>query len=289
MKLSVALATFNEETNLAKCLGSVSSWADEIVIVDGGSTDGTLAIARTFSARVIEADNPPVFHINKEKALDACRGEWILQLDADEVVPPELAAEIRTVISLADQDIEKRPRDRKKQRLFERHQKLIEHRDGKIGDVFGEVAAFFIPRRNYFLGKPMTYAGMYPDGVIRLVKRGKARFPQESVHEQIQVDGKVSWLTNDLLHFSNPTLGKYIAGADKYTDLMAGKIRGSTFISAFSYFFLLPVSTFVSLFIRHKGILDGFHGFLFSIFSALHYPVAYGKFIRKHMRDIGHA
>lgn len=280
MKLSVALATYNEESNLAKCLSSVSTWADEIVIVDGGSTDGTVTIARQFSARVIETDNPPIFHINKQKALDACQGEWILQLDADEIVPPELAAEIRTVITLSDRVIEKRPRDQKKQRLFERHQKLIEHRDGKIGGKIGEIAAFFIPRRNYFLGKPMTYAGMYPDGVIRLVKRGITRFPQGSVHEQIQVDGKVSWLTNDLVHYSNPTLGRYIAGADKYTDLLASRIKGRGFFTMCSYVFLLPLFTFLNLYVRHKGILDGFRGFLFSFFSALHYPVAYIKLIR---------
>jgi hypothetical protein len=126
----------------------------------------------------------------------------------------------------------------------------------------------------------MTYAGMYPDGVVRLVRGGKARFPQTSVHEQIQVDGKVSWLTNDLIHYSNPTLGKYIAGADKYTDLLASRIKGRGFFTMCSYVFLLPFFTFFNLYVRHKGILDGFHGFLFSFFSALHYPVAYGKFIR---------
>src|SRR3970282_2930368 len=84
--------------------------------------------------------------------------------------------------------------------LFIRHQKLIEQRDGSIGKQTGKVVAFFIPRRNYFLGKPLIHAGVYPDGQIRLVKKGKARLPGKSVHELMEVDGEVGWLFHDLEH-----------------------------------------------------------------------------------------
>ena len=83
LKLSVALAVYNESSNIASCLTSVRDIADEIVVVDGGSTDDTVKIAKSFGAKVIQTDNPPIFHINKQKALEACDGEWILQLDAD--------------------------------------------------------------------------------------------------------------------------------------------------------------------------------------------------------------
>ena len=91
--ISVAIAVYNEEKNLARTLAAVEDWVDEIVVVDGGSVDKTVEIAESFSAKVIHASNPQLFHVNKQKAIDACSGDWILQLDADEVVSPELAAD----------------------------------------------------------------------------------------------------------------------------------------------------------------------------------------------------
>lgn len=280
--LSVALATFNEDANLARCLASVKDIAGEIVVVDGGSTDKTVQIAKSFGAKVIETTNPPIFHINKQKALDACTGTWILQLDADEEVTPALAQEITDVIAMSDEQIKKRNLDSKKKRLFDMHQGLLAARDGSIGKENGSVAAFFLPRRNFFLGKPMTYAGMYPDGVIRLVKKGKARFPSKSVHEQIEVDGAVAWLEHDLLHYSNPTLARYIAGADKYTRneaLRLKKEKPSLLLLIPDYLIVKPITTFFSLLIRHKGILDGVHGFLFAFLSSLHFPVILVKYL----------
>ena len=282
VKISVALASFNEEANLERCLSSVQEWADEIVIVDGGSTDKTLEIAKHYQAKIIQTTNPPIFHINKQKALDACNGDWILQLDADEVVSPKLAHEILQVIHMSSSELLNRVIDPHKNILFERHQRLIEERDGEIGNGSNEIVAFFLPRRNYFLGHPLKYAGMYPDGVIRLVKRGKARFPAQSVHEQIIVDGNVSWLTEDLIHLSNPTLKKYFSGADKYTSLLAGEFKKQhtpkNIFSYVKYITIEPTAIFLRLFIRHKGILDGFYGFLFCFFSALHPPVAFLKY-----------
>src|SRR6185437_645004 len=98
--LSVALAVFNEEKNLEACLESVKDIAQEIVIVDGTSTDKTVDVAKKFGARILIKDNPPIFHINKQKAIDMCKNEWILQLDADERVSPKLAKEIMNVINM---------------------------------------------------------------------------------------------------------------------------------------------------------------------------------------------
>ena len=97
--LSIAIAVYNERKNLEACLASVQSVADEIVVVDGGSTDGTIEIAKKFTSKIIRTTNPPVFHINKQKALDACTGDWILQLDADEIIPESLKKEIIEVIT----------------------------------------------------------------------------------------------------------------------------------------------------------------------------------------------
>src|SRR6185437_13774346 len=162
-KLSVVLAVFNEEKNLEACLASVKDIADEIVIVDGSSTDRTVEIAKKFGSKVLVTDNPPIFHINKQKAIDMARNEWILQLDADERVSPKLAKEILQIISMHDDAIESYQQSIPKMNLFLRHQKLLEDRDGAIGSENGQYAAFFIPRLNFFLGRYMRYGGVYPD------------------------------------------------------------------------------------------------------------------------------
>jgi glycosyltransferase involved in cell wall biosynthesis len=96
--VSVAVAVYNEEKNIARCLSSVADIANEIVVVDGGSTDATVQIAKKYTSHIIVTDNPLIFHINKQKALDACHGDWILQLDADEEITTKLKNEILTVI-----------------------------------------------------------------------------------------------------------------------------------------------------------------------------------------------
>jgi glycosyltransferase involved in cell wall biosynthesis len=193
IKLSCTLATYNEEENIGRCLDSVRELADEIVIIDGGSTDRTVEIAKNYGARIEARENPKMFHVNKNKANDLAQGEWILQLDADEVVSEDLADEIREVVSennksqiTNDKQVasSKLQNQNRRKELFERHQSLLEQRDGKVGTGEGEVVAFFVPRKNYFLGKVLTYGGSYPDGVIRLFKKDKARFPEKSLHEQ---------------------------------------------------------------------------------------------------------
>lgn len=246
MRLSVALAVFNEASNLDACLAAVAGLADEIVIVDGGSTDGTVKIARKFHARILETDNPPVFHINKQKALELCRGEWILQLDADEVVTPVLAEEIKKIINGSQTE-----------------------------------NGWNIPRKNYFLGRWLKKGGLYPDYVIRLVRRGHAVFPARSVHEQIRVDGRVGNLREPLLHNSYPNLSSYFTKAARYTELAARDLQyagGSPGPGvAIRYLLVKPAQSFVNQYFRCRGFMDGWRGFLFALFSALHYPVAYFK------------
>ncbi|KKW10607.1 MAG: lipopolysaccharide biosynthesis glycosyltransferase [Microgenomates group bacterium GW2011_GWC1_49_7] len=248
--LSIAIAVYNEEMNLERCLASIKPIADEIVIVDGGSTDHTLAIAEKFTSKIIKTSNPAMFHINKQKALDACRGEWILQLDADEIIPEDLKTEIIRIIS------------------------------NKQGATHG----YYIPRKNYFWGHWMRKGGQYPNYVIRLVRRGKARFPSKTVHEQIEVDGKVGYLQHPMDHVAYRTKADYWRKADAYTTLAAMEMKRNgipknTF-TWFAYNIWKPKITFLSLFIRHKGFMDGWYGFLFAYYSALHFPIAYRKFLK---------
>jgi len=283
-KITVALATHNEEKNLEACLKAVKDIADEIVVVDGESTDRTVEVAKSFGAKVVVVPNQQIFHINKQKALDLSSSEWILQLDADEIVSRKLGQEIKKIISMTEEDIDRYQEELPNKKMFLRHQKLIEERDGKIGSYNGHYKAFFIPRLNYFLGKYLRYGGVYPDGVIRLVKKGYAKFPCIDVHEQISVNGKVGWLTNDLMHMADPTFKRYIQRNSRYIDLITEQLKSAKtrrdFLTFFKYIFVLPIWWFLLTFVRHKGFLDNWQGFVFSFFSSLRFPRAYLRYIK---------
>ncbi len=251
--LSVVLATYNEEKNLESCLTSIRGLADEIIVVDGSSTDRTRDIAKKFNARVFKVPNLPMFHTNKQLAVDKAKGDWILQLDADEVVDEELKESIRVLkgYSLSEQG--------------------VSLKDG-----------YYIPRKNFFLGRWLKKGGQYPDYLIRLFRRGQARFPQKSVHEQIVVDGPVGTLSGHLLHHTAPTFGRYLTNVNRYTALTATQLEQQhlplSSLNLLNYCVLKPVITFGTLFWRHKGFVDGSPGFIFALFSGWHWPIAYLKY-----------
>lgn len=244
--LSVVVATYNEERNIGDCLYTVMDLANEIVVVDGSSTDRTAEVVNKYTQKFIQTENPPIFHINKQKAIDLATSDWVLQLDADERVPLELKAEIRKVIDSPD-----------------------------------AMDGYWIPRRNYFLGRFLKKGGQYPDKVIRLFRRGKGKLPCVSVHEQIGVEGKVGSLKNDLWHITNPTFSIYLQHSDRYTTLEADRMvteENDGFLTFFRYVFVKPIVTFLSIFVRHKGFVDGFPGFVFAVYSGCHFITSYVKF-----------
>jgi glycosyltransferase involved in cell wall biosynthesis len=280
--LSVVLSTRNEEENIGPCLDSVSEIADEVIIMDESSSDRTVQIARQHGAKVFTVPHREIFHITKQEAIDKAHGTWILQLDADERVSPELAKEIASVIRMTHKEILNRPLDSKHRRLFERNLRLLEKRDGPIGKQTGEIVAFFVPRVNFFVGAPLIHAGVYPDGAIRLIRKGKAFLPAKDVHEIMTVNGEVAWLHSDLEHHDSPTIRRYLSRLNRYTTLHRNTIASSSvpknFLFFVKYTFITPVLVFMRLYFRHKGFLDGIRGFLWSAFSALHYPIAYYKY-----------
>ncbi len=285
MKLSLCIATYNEEGTIAACIESAREIVDEIVVVDGRSIDKTAQIARGLGANVIVVDNQAMFHVNKQKALEAASNEWILQLDADERLSKELAAEIQDVINMNKEQLEEYERNLPHKKLFLRHQLLIEKRDGVTGKNDGDFVAFYFPRRNFFLGKYLRYGGVYPDGAIRLVKKGRARFPMKDVHEVMQVDGRVGWLQHDLLHIDSPTFSRYLQRNSRYIDFIAydfeEKHLPKSAWNFFLYMLIKPIDWFLLTQIRHKGFLDGWQGVVFSFFSALRFPRAYLRYILK--------
>ncbi len=253
LKLSVALAVYNEGETLGACLDTVKDLAGEIVIVDGDSTDNTLAIAQKYGAKIIKEINRTNFHINKQIAIDACEGVWILQLDADERVSSMLAKEIAGVID---------------------------------APLAGQPDAYYLKRRNYFLGKWMSKGGMYPDPVIRLFQKGRAHLPQASVHELMEVKGPTKWLSQDLLHIADPTFARYLRRSNRYTTLQAeawlkeGKIGLDTW-SIILYTVVKPLIRFGEIYLRHKGFMDGFPGFVFALYSGIHITSSYIKYWEK--------
>jgi glycosyltransferase involved in cell wall biosynthesis len=279
VKLSVVLATRNEEANIGRCLESVKDIADEIIIFDEKSDDDTVKIAKDFGAKVFSVAHVDNFHITKQRAIDKATGEWILQLDADEVVTKDLAQEILKVLGRTTEEIKARKIDS----LLLRHQAVVEDRDGKLGKKSGEVVAFFIPRLNMFLGKPLIHGGVYPDGVIRLIKNGKAHLPAKSVHEQMEIDGEVSWLNSPLEHYDSPTISRYVARMNRYTDLHAGELKkantSKSKIQFLNYTIIKPKLAFLRIYLRHRGYKDGLHGFVWALFSAMHFPIAYYKYL----------
>jgi len=253
-KISVAIATFNEEEFIAPCLESVK-WADEIVVVDGSSTDKTRQIAKELGAKVIKTTNKSMFHINKNMAIDACQGDWILQLDADERVPDELAQEMKKIAAS-----DRRP---------------------VIGD---QPVAYWIKRKNYFLGRFLKKGGQYPDPVIRFFKKGKARLPAKSVHEQMEVKGEVGWLKNDLIHWATPKFSRYLLRENRYSTLEAAEMLKKKIpinpLTIFNYLLFKPTKTFFLLFFRHLGFIDSWQGFVFAFFSGVHHAWAFSKYFR---------
>lgn len=245
--LSVVLATHNEEANLGRCLDSVQSLAGEIVIVDGESTDKTVEVAKKYRAKIITTTNKANFHINKNIAITAAKGEWILQLDADEVVSPELSSEISYVIN---------------------HQSTFN--------------GYWLNRKNWFLDRFLTKGGQYPDPTLRLYRKGFGKLPAHDVHEQAHVTGPVGKLNSDLLHYRDLSFDKYLEGFNRYSSLIATrfaeKITPFNIFYVIYYLFIKPLSIFISIYFRHRGYVDGYPGFVFALFSGLIYSVAYIKY-----------
>ncbi len=252
MTISVVLATYNEEQNLATCLDAVKDWADEIVVVDGESTDKTKEVALRYTKKVITTNNKPMFHINKQMAITAATSDWILQLDADEIVSEELKKEITTIIN-------------------------------NQTDTGLKINGYWMPRKNFFLGRFLTKGGQYPDYTLRLYRKNKGKLPCKSVHEQAMVEGETGYLKKDLLHYADKTFAHYLKRwSQTYTEREADDIEknnpGFSIFQIVNYCFIKPKVTFFMLFFRHRGYVDGFSGFVFALFSGLRFMVAYVKY-----------
>jgi glycosyltransferase involved in cell wall biosynthesis len=286
MKLSLCIATHNEAENLHYPLDSAIDLVDEVIIVDGESEDRTIEVAKSYGpkVKVFQEKNPPMFHLNKQKAIERASGDWILQLDADEALSPELKNEIRSVISQSQSKPVTISKNKTDSTDSNRLQPI------STGDL---PVAYWIPRKNFFLNRFLTKGGQYPDYTIRLYKRGVAHFPCKSVHENVEITPNhpqgessfhpkggmgIGYLKTDLLHYADPTFERYLTRWNRYTSLDARLLveKGER-PGFFSYFIIKPKLWFLSTYIRHRGYKDGFPGFVFALFSALRFQVIYIK------------
>ncbi len=238
--LSVVIITNNEEANLRRCLDSVR-FADEIVIVDSGSGDRTLEIATSFGARIYE--HPwDGFGRSKQKAVSYATGNWILSLDADEVLSEILAEEIKGIM------------------------KSDSSRDG-----------YYLNRRTNFLGRWIGHSGWYPDSVLRLFRKGKGRFDDAVIHEKVILDGPAGILKGELYHYSYTSLEQYIRKSNRYTTLGAEEVFSRGRKASLWDITARPFMTFIKHFLIKQGFRDGWEGFLISCFSAHAVAVKYAK------------
>jgi glycosyltransferase involved in cell wall biosynthesis len=243
--LSVVLITLNEAANLPRSLASVR-WAGEILIVDSGSSDATVDLAREAGARVFQ-EPWRGFGPQKNAAISHATGDWILSLDADEEVSPELAAEIQALLA-ADPPF----------------------------------AAYRIPRLNHFLGRPLRHGGYWPDPKLRLFRRGAARFQDRAVHESLETGVPVGRLRYPLIHHCYPTLEDYIEHMNRYSTAGAAMLvsagRAPHSLPALVWSAVLnPIATFIYNYIFRAGFLDGREGLLQHLNHSVYIHWKYAK------------
>src|SRR5215813_8514239 len=246
MSLSVVMITRQEEGNIGRTLASVA-FADERVVVDSGSTDRTLGIARDEGATVFE-EGWKGYAQQKNSAIAKASGDWILSLDADEEVSAELAGNIRQAVINGTPNF----------------------------------AGYFMARRNLFLGRWIRHGGFYPDRKLRLFRRGKGEFVERAVHETMRVDGPTDVLEGDLIHYAYPTLTGYIETMNRYSSLGAevAMQKGEVSRSLPAFLFnvrIRPALNFLWNYFFRGGFLDGREGFLLHLYHHEYVSWKYAK------------
>jgi glycosyltransferase involved in cell wall biosynthesis len=229
VRLSVVVVTLNEGERIRACLES-AAWADELIVVDAESHDKTAAIARELTDAVFVRPWPG-FAAQKNFGLAQAHGDWILSLDADEVVSAALREEIAAIVERG-----------------------------------GPHAGYVVPRRNVFWGRWIRHGGLYPDWQLRLFQRGRGRFAERSVHESATVDGSVGRLSGHLEHRSYRDVADFLERADRYSTLAAEewlaagrRCRPTVDLVA------RPVGRFLGMYVARAGFLDGWRGFLLAV------------------------
>ena len=245
VKITATLITLNEEENLPRALSSLGC-CDDIVVVDSGSNDRTVEIARQYGARVIERRFSG-YADQKNFAAEVAQHDWILSLDADEALSDELEAEVREL-----------------------------KRSGPRAN------AYQAPRLAQYMGKWIRYSGWYPDPKVRLYNRKKARWVGEYVHEAVEVTGCVGTLQGDLLHFTCRSFSEHLATIDRYTTLAANEMTAQGRRVRVGNLVVSPLWTFFRTYIIKRGFLDGMEGWIIAQMAAFY---VFSKYLKARMMN----
>jgi glycosyltransferase involved in cell wall biosynthesis len=245
--LSVAIITLNAASQLEACLQSVR-FADEVVVVDSGSTDGTPALAERHGARVIHQDWLG-FGPQKQFAVDAAHHDWVLCLDADERVSPELQAAIEIALNSPS------------------------------------TAAFRFPRCNRFLGRYLRHGEGYPDWSLRLFDRRQACWSNDAVHEKVETNGRVADLTGDLLHDSAESLATYLTKQNRYTTLAAEIALAAGKRASVGRIAISPLVRFIKFYFIRQGFRDGLPGLIHIAIGCFNSFMKYSKMLERQQSD----
>lgn len=241
ISLSVVIITKNEEHNIEECLKSVHGWADEIIVVDDESTDKTVALAEKYADKVFHR-RMDIEGRHRNWAYAQSKNNWVLSLDADESVTPELRDEITNLLPEA------------------------------------KVETYTIPRRNFIGDYWLKHGGQYPSGQLRLFLKDKFKYEEVDVHPRVFVDGTTEHLKCDIIHKSYRNFSHYLAKLNGQTTLEAKKWFESNRNMTFGKAMWRTVDRFFRAYIGKKGRKDGFHGFMVAVFGSLYQIVSYAKF-----------
>jgi glycosyltransferase involved in cell wall biosynthesis len=234
-RLSAVIIAFNEENNIRRCLVSLQGVADEIVVVDSNSTDRTAEICSSFGCRIFQREFTG-YSEQKQFAVDVASSDWVLSIDADEEITPELKEEIRSFFR------------------------------GEQGGVNG----CYIPRDLVYMGKRMKFGGTAGEKIMRLFNRQHGRFDGAAVHEKVLIDGPVRTFRGKLLHYSHRDLGHHLDKINEYSRMAAEEnVRKGRKYPGFWVVVKFKVS-FFTLYILKGGILDGYEGFIWALMGSVY-------------------
>jgi glycosyltransferase involved in cell wall biosynthesis len=248
-KLTVTVITLNEAAHITACLASVT-WADEILVVDSGSTDGTAELARAAGARVILREWPG-YAAQKNFAAGESAHDWILSIDADERVTPELADEIRSTLA---------------------------------GDP--SLAGYRIPRMTWHLGRWIRHTDWYPDYQLRLYDRRRGRWKTRRVHESVETDSAPGKLYSDLQHYAYRDVAHHVETMEKYSTLAAEEMHAAGRRAGLLSLTVYPVAAFLRNYVLKGGFLDGRPGWIISLMNARY---VFLKFVKLRARSHANA
>lgn len=248
MSISIVVSTHNRSKSLARTLHSVRSLANEIIVVDSGSTDDTISVAKKFTSNVYSKPNNLMLNVNKNFGFTKATSDWILNLDDDEDVTPDLIKEIRL----------------------------------RIKSTPSNIVGFWIPRKNIIFGRWIQHGLWWPDRQLRLFRRGKGLFPEKHVHEYISVIGLTETLTSAFIHHNYDSIGQYLEKMNAiYTESEILKFSQMNYKVSWTDAIRFPLSDFLKIYFAQSGYKDGLHGLVLALLQSFYSFIIFAKLWEK--------